>query len=307
MNSKQSHKFSAIAAFVTAAFALLLPVFVHAAATMSISGSLPGMTANPANPGSYIQSFYALALMLGGVLAFGAVVYGGVLYAASAGNPSRQSEGKEWIFSALTGLLLLAGAWLVLNTINPDLTNVAFPSLSNLSAVGGANGYSGGGTNTGAAGAGSTNTNQLGSGQQNCHVPSGSGACASVSNLSCFGSNAQKMQVVCNQESSNNTLIGGDQGADGNMVSWGLFQINLTDHKLPDPYNNGAILNCPAAFSGEFTGVNHNVRVVNPTLYAQCKKAAQDPTTNINTACGLLSNANGGLGDWANTAKKCGL
>ena len=108
------------------------------AVTLSISGSLPGLSsATPANPGSWINGFYTLALMLGGVLAFGAVVYGGVLYAASAGNPSQQSEGKEWIWSALIGLLLLAGAWLVLHTINPNLTNIAFPTLSGVSGTGG--------------------------------------------------------------------------------------------------------------------------------------------------------------------------
>lgn len=116
--------------------AISSPAFTFAAATLSISGSLPGLSANPTNPGSWINGFYTLALMLGGVLAFGAVVYGGVLYAASAGNPSKQTEGKEWIWAALTGLLLLAGAWLVLNTINPGLTNVSFPTLSSLSATG---------------------------------------------------------------------------------------------------------------------------------------------------------------------------
>jgi hypothetical protein len=67
--------------------------------------------------------------MIGGVLAFGAIVYGGVLYAISMGNPSRQSEGKEWIQSALIGLLLLAGATLILKTINPDLVNLNLPTL----------------------------------------------------------------------------------------------------------------------------------------------------------------------------------
>jgi hypothetical protein len=126
---------------VLSVFAFLLPALAFAAVTLSISGSLPGMAPVSAgsNPGVWIQGFYGLALMLGGVLAFGAVVYGGVLYAASAGNASRQTEGKEWIWSALTGLLLLAGAWLVLHTINPDLTNVAFPTLSSLSAVGTSN------------------------------------------------------------------------------------------------------------------------------------------------------------------------
>ena len=125
------------AALMVVLLASALSCLTAHAVTLSISGSLPGLSANPTNPGSWINGFYTLALMLGGVLAFGAVVYGGVLYAASAGNPSRQTEGKEWIWAALTGLLLLAAAWLVLYTINPNLTNVSFPTLSSLSATGG--------------------------------------------------------------------------------------------------------------------------------------------------------------------------
>jgi hypothetical protein len=135
--------------------------FTAHAVTLSVSGNLPGLSANPTNPGAWINGFYNLALMLGGVLAFGAVVYGGVLYAASAGNASKQSEGKEWIWAALTGLLLLAGAWLVLNTINPTLTNVSFPTLSSLSATsGGAGGDAITGPGNGACTATSCGTGQ---------------------------------------------------------------------------------------------------------------------------------------------------
>ena len=80
-------------------------------------------------PGAFVSGFYTFALMIGGVLAFGAIVWGGVLYAASAGNPGKQSDGKEWIKSALLGLLLLAGAYLILYTINPNLVNLSLPTL----------------------------------------------------------------------------------------------------------------------------------------------------------------------------------
>jgi hypothetical protein len=146
---------------LVSALVFLLPAFAFAQAKLSISGNLPGVPANPTDPGAWINGFYTLALMLGGVLAFGAVVYGGVLYSASAGNPSKQSEGKEWIWAALTGLLLLAGAWLVLNTINPTLTNVSFPTLSGLPAVGGTIGN---GNPVGAGGGGVVGAGSLGTG-----------------------------------------------------------------------------------------------------------------------------------------------
>ena len=85
----------------------MFPVFVFAQASISISAAIPGMgtAATTTAPGAFVGGFYNFALMIGGILAFGAVVYGGILYAASMGNPSRQSEGKEWIKSALLGLL----------------------------------------------------------------------------------------------------------------------------------------------------------------------------------------------------------
>ena len=117
--------------------ALVLAMGSHAlrafADTVAINPNIPGMPSvsdASAGPGSYIAGFYSFALMIGGVLAFGAIVYGGVLYAASAGNPSQQSEGKEWIKSALLGLLLLAAAYLILYTINPNLVNLNLPILT---------------------------------------------------------------------------------------------------------------------------------------------------------------------------------
>ena len=104
---------------------------ISAFAQSTISPAIPGMAPVAAStpPGAFVRGFYQFALMIGGVLAFGAIVYGGVLYAASVGNPSKQSEGKEWIKSALLGLLLLAGAYLILYTINPNLVNLSLPTL----------------------------------------------------------------------------------------------------------------------------------------------------------------------------------
>ena len=113
----------------------IVVVFLKALPTLAvtISPTIPGMasaatTSTP--PGVFIAGFYNFALMIGGVLAFGAIVWGGILYASSAGNPGKQSEGRDWIKSALLGLLLLAGAYLILHTINPDLVNLNMPTLS---------------------------------------------------------------------------------------------------------------------------------------------------------------------------------
>jgi hypothetical protein len=104
------------------------------ALAISISTAIPGMSnvSSSTSPGAYIGAFYNFALMISGILALGAIVYGGVLYAMSAGNSSKQSEGRAWITSALTGLLLLGGAYLILYTINPNLVSLNLPSLQGI-------------------------------------------------------------------------------------------------------------------------------------------------------------------------------
>jgi hypothetical protein len=83
-------------------------------------------------PNTIVQEVYQFALMIGGLLAFGAIVFGAIKYTLAAGNPSGQHEGKEWITQALLGLLLLVGATLVLNTINPELALLKMPELTRL-------------------------------------------------------------------------------------------------------------------------------------------------------------------------------
>jgi len=85
------------------------------------------------DPAGIVSNFYRFALMIGGVLAFGAIVWGGIKYTVAAGNPSAQSEGKEWIRGALWGLLLLGGATLILMTINPAILTGALPDLEDIS------------------------------------------------------------------------------------------------------------------------------------------------------------------------------
>jgi hypothetical protein len=105
------------------------------ATTISISSAIPGVTnVSTTGPAGWVSSFYTFALLISGILAFGAIVFGGVKYAISAGNPSKQSEGRSWIWGALIGLLLLGIAWLILHTINPNLTKLEIAPLSPISS-----------------------------------------------------------------------------------------------------------------------------------------------------------------------------
>ncbi len=71
-----------------------------------------------------IGNFYAFALGIGGFIALGILLFAGILYTVSPGNPSRQGDAKTWIMSALVGLILLFGSYAILNTVNPNLTKL---------------------------------------------------------------------------------------------------------------------------------------------------------------------------------------
>ena len=61
--------------------------FIPAAlAQTKISLSIPGSNqiTTGTSPGALISNFYQFALLIGGILAFGAIVYGGVKYMSSA-------------------------------------------------------------------------------------------------------------------------------------------------------------------------------------------------------------------------------
>lgn len=77
---------------------------------------------------NYIKRLYQFAIGISGILAVGMMVAGGILYTVSAGSPDKQNEGKDMIFSALWGLALLFGAYIILNTINPGLVLLREPN-----------------------------------------------------------------------------------------------------------------------------------------------------------------------------------
>lgn len=120
---------------LTIIFSLVLfscAIVAFAAAPVTVNVNIPGVPATldaTKGPCQIVFGFYNFAMALGGILALGAITYGGVKYTFAAGNPAGQSEGKAWVRDALLGLLLLAGAYLILNIINPDITKCGLTAL----------------------------------------------------------------------------------------------------------------------------------------------------------------------------------
>jgi hypothetical protein len=290
--------------YLISLIASLIAVPAFAQTQITIATSVPGnygAAAAAASPGAFIANFYIFSLIIGGILAFGVIVYGGVKYMASAGNPSGQGDAKEWIESALIGLLLLVGVYFILDVINPQLLNLNLPTLTTVNIT--------------VPSSGSGSTTQTGTASNKCTAPS-AGQC-STANLqnTCMGSNAAIAAGVCNTESSNNPAAGGDLstniGSNGKALpaSVGLFQINLSANTIP--YNckagSSGCLNCKSAFSNPFTGSNPHTTITNMNLYNQCVAAAENPTTNIQQACTMSKNGTNWSQWGPSTLAACGL
>lgn len=89
-----------------------------------------GASSEPLKPvdlkpiGDMVTKFYNWALDIGAAVALGIVIWGGVLYISSAGDPGKQTEAKKWVKAAILGLVLLLSAYLILYTINPCFVGV---------------------------------------------------------------------------------------------------------------------------------------------------------------------------------------
>ena len=234
----------------------------------------------------YMKSLIVVIVGLAIVLSVVMILVGGIGYVLAA-SPSAMSTGKGQIQDALFGLLLAIFSYLLLYTINPDLTMVGL-NIAPLGNIGG--GTSGGGTS------GGTGTSP---GNGSCSsVPSG--PCSVSSLTSVFGpTNAVKASGICNAESSGNAAIASksDICADGNSVSYGLFQINISANTIGG-------LDCPKAFTSAFTGSNHSCTVKNQSLFNQCVAAAKNPDTNIAKAASMSNGGNKWSAWGAN--RKCG-
>ena len=70
----------------------------------------------------YIRTFYTFFVTSAGILATVMIMFGGYRWITAGGNSSKISEAKETIISAALGLVLALTSYVILNTINPDIT-----------------------------------------------------------------------------------------------------------------------------------------------------------------------------------------
>lgn len=77
----------------------------------------------------YVKYLVNLFIWIAGILALAGLIYGGILYLVSTGKPDRMASAKSQINAAFFGLLILLSSYLILNTINPQLTELRLEPL----------------------------------------------------------------------------------------------------------------------------------------------------------------------------------
>lgn len=79
-----------------------------------------------------IAWFYYFVVGISGFFAFFGLVMGGFTWLTSAGNPSKIADAKDQILAAILGLVLILATWVILQIINPELTTLRLPILSDI-------------------------------------------------------------------------------------------------------------------------------------------------------------------------------
>lgn len=118
----------------------------------------------------YLNLMFNILLSIGAMIAVITLVLGGITFMISE-VVDKRSAAKRRIQAAFIGLGLLLTCWLILNTINPNLTKFSLPGIDQPTA----NGSTGGG---GGASATTINTAQINQQQDACKKQPGGDMCA---------------------------------------------------------------------------------------------------------------------------------
>lgn len=119
-------RYRKLIAFLILFLILVAPVIADALDLNLIYPTFPGAPdinqSKNQNLSGIVAWLYVLIVSISGLAAFIMIVWGGVQWMTSAGNPARTSDAKDKIQKALLGLLLILASFLILQVINPELT-----------------------------------------------------------------------------------------------------------------------------------------------------------------------------------------
>lgn len=83
-----------------------------------------GDASSPTSVEGLLQGLFQLSISIGAILAVIMIAVGGIEYMGSDAISSKQA-GRERMFNAVLGLVLILGTYVILNTINPNLLSFA--------------------------------------------------------------------------------------------------------------------------------------------------------------------------------------
>ena len=73
----------------------------------------------------YVKYIFYWGIIIGAIIAFGSLIYAGIRYLTSTGNPEALKDAKGQIFAAFMGLIILLASGIIFNTINPQITTIS--------------------------------------------------------------------------------------------------------------------------------------------------------------------------------------
>lgn len=80
----------------------------------------------------YVSYIFNFAIWIVGFLAFASLLYGGIRYLTSAGDPSKADDAKKQMYAGILGIIILFSSYMILNTINPQLVFFEVQDLTTL-------------------------------------------------------------------------------------------------------------------------------------------------------------------------------
>lgn len=139
-------KFPAVLLSLAILCAGILPQFVRAQETtvpdpkkIDLEIPIPSLGTSISPDGSalgvYIRAVFVYFIWIVGLLAVVMIIWGGVQWVAAAGNPARITSAREKVIGAITGLALALTSVVLLNQINPNLTNFQSLNVNSVAAV----------------------------------------------------------------------------------------------------------------------------------------------------------------------------
>ena len=73
--------------------------------------------------GPCVNKIYLISMAAAAILAVIMTIVGGFMVMTARGNAQQAASGKSYLASSIIGLILLLGAFVILNTIHPQFTN----------------------------------------------------------------------------------------------------------------------------------------------------------------------------------------